>query len=140
MNISREEAIRKHREMWSWIAEQYENELDGLDVPAIHLKARFVKEHYPNDEPDSMCYCCEYAGRVWNPEIGASKYNCERCPLKWPSTCHEFMCLHKTDEMNSDGLYEQCIYQSHPYIANYKKAASIAREIANLPERKIGEE
>lgn len=43
MNIFREEVIRKHREMWSWIAEQYENELDGLDVPVNHLKAKFVK-------------------------------------------------------------------------------------------------
>lgn len=140
MNISREEAIRKHREMWNWIADQYENELDGPDVPVNHLKAKFVKEHYPNDDPDSMCYCCEYAGRVLNSEIGMSRYNCERCPLEWPSTCCELMCSHKTDDMDSDGLYEQCIYQSHPYVANYKIAAIIAREIANLPERKIEEE
>lgn len=136
MNISREEAIRKHREMWSWIAEQYEYE---LDVPVKRLKTKFVKEHYPNDYPASMCYCCEYAGIVLNSEIGGSRYNCERCPLEWPSTCCELMCSHKTDELDSDGLYEQCIYQSLSYIANYKKAASIAREIANLPERKIEE-
>lgn len=137
MNISREGAIRKHREMWNWIAEQYEN---GSDVRVNHLKVKFIREHYPNDYPDSSCYCCEHAGRVWNPEIGRSKYNCEWCPLEWSSTCCELMCLHKTDELDSDGLYEQCMHQSHPYIANYKKAAIIAREIANLPERKIEEE
>lgn len=140
MNISKDEAIRKHREMWNWIAEQYENELDGNSSLVTRLKRDFIKEHYSNDDPDSECYCCEYAERVSNPEIGGSIRNCERCPLEWPSTCCELMCLHKTDEMNSDGLYEQCIWQSHPYIANYKKAAIIAREIANLPERKIEEE
>lgn len=135
MNITREEAIRKHREMWSWIAEQYEN---GSDVRVNHLKVKFIREHYPNDYPDSSCYCCEHAGRALNSVICGSKYNnCERCPLEWPSTYCEFMCLHKTDELNFDGLYEQCVCQSHPYIANYKKAATIAREIANLPERKI---
>lgn len=138
MNISREEAIRKHREMWNWIAEQYEN---GSNVQVNHLKAKFVKKkHYPNDNPDSKSYCCEYAGRVLNPKIGGSRYNCERCPLEWSSICCELMCLHKNNELDSDGLYEQCMYQSRPYIANYKKAAIIAREIANLPERKIEEE
>lgn len=140
MNISKDEAIRKHREMWSWIAEQYENELDGLDVPVNHLKAKFVKEHYPNDNPLSDCYCCEYAGEILNPKRGGAKYNCRRCPLVWPSTCCELMCLRKNGSTDSYGLYGQIICQSRPYIANYKKAAIIAREIANLPERKIEEE
>lgn len=79
MNISREEAIRKHREMWNWIAEQYKN---GVTVPVDRLKAKFVKEHYPNDDPDSKCYCCEYAGETLNPVYGSPKYNCEKCPLE----------------------------------------------------------
>lgn len=140
MNISKDEAIRKHREMWNWIAEQYEDELNEDDRPVTHLKRDFIKEHYPNDDPLSNCYCCEYADEILNPKIGEARCNCRRCPLEWSSTSCELMCLHKTDEMNSDGLYQQCIYHSHPYIANYKKAAIIAREIANLPERKIEEE
>lgn len=139
MNISREEAIRKHREMWNWIAEQYENTLNEDDRPVTHLKKDFIKEHYPNDDPDSKCYCCEYAEKTLKPELEKSEYICKRCPLEWPSTCHELMCMHKTDDLNYDGLYEQIMWQSHPYVANYKKAASIAREIANLPERKIEE-
>ena len=140
MNIPREETIRKHREMWNWIAEQYEDELDGLDVPVNHLKAMFIKEHYPNDDPLSDCYCCEYAGEILNPKIGGARYNCRRCPLIWPSNYHECMCLCKNGSTDSDGLYGQIICESHPHIANYKKAATIAREIANLPERKNEEE
>lgn len=44
MNITREEAIRKHREMWNWIAEQYEN---GSDAQVNHLKAKFFKRTLP---------------------------------------------------------------------------------------------
>ena len=138
MNIFREEAIRKHREMWNWIAEQYE--FNGSDAPVTHLKAMFIKEHYPNDDPLSNCYCCEYAGEILNPKIGGAKYNCRRCPLVWPSKCHECMCLYKNNITNSNGLYGKILRYSNQYIVNYKKAAIIAREIANLLERKIEEE
>ena len=138
MNISREEAIRKHREMWNWIADRYE--FNGADAPVTHLKATFIKEHYPNDYPLSDCYCCEYAGKILNQKIEGVTYNCERCPLEWPSTCSELMCLYKNNITNFNGLYKEILYYSHPYVAIYKKAAIIAREIANLPERKIEEE
>ena len=91
----------------------------------------------PDNAPVLIEANCE---KVSNPEFGGSRYNCARCPLKWPSSYHELMCLHENEKMESDGLYEQCMYQSHPYVANYEKTASIAREIANLPERKIEEE
>lgn len=41
MELSKEEAIRKHREMWNWIAEQYEN---GATVPVYRLKQDFIKK------------------------------------------------------------------------------------------------
>lgn len=137
MNISREEAIRKHREMWNWIAEQYEN---GVTVPVDCLKAKFVKEHYPNDDPDSKCYCCEYAGKTLNPVYGSPKYNCEKCPLEWPSNEKFFTCVYKTRGLEMDGLYGKITCYTDPTMGTYKKAVTIAREIANLPERKIEEE
>lgn len=68
MNISREEAIRKHREMWNWIAEQYE---EGRTASVQRLKREFIERHYPNDLPNLYCYCCEYAGDFSMGSFGA---------------------------------------------------------------------
>lgn len=137
MNISREEAIRKHREMWNWIAEQYEN---GDTVSACRLKQDFIKKYYPYDNPNSDCYCCAYTETVLEPQCGGSLQNCKRCPLEWPSNQKNLMCVYKTRSLITDGLYGRITYYTDPITAVYKKAASIAREIANLPERKIEEE
>lgn len=138
MNISREEAIRKHREMWSWIAEQYEN---GVALPVHRLKQNFIKKCYPYDSPDSDCYCCAYTKTLTELEIGGSLYNCEMCPLEWPSNEKNFMCcVCMTRGRKIDGLYGKIICYTDPTMGAYKKAAIIAREIANLSERKIEEE
>ena len=137
MNIYKDEAIRKHREMWNWIAEQYEN---GDTVPVSRLKQDFIKKYYPYDSLKSDCYCCMYAETVLGPQCGGLLNICERCPLEWPSNQKNLMCVYKTRRLMTDGLYGRIIYDTDPIIAAYKKAAIIAREIANLPERKIEEE
>lgn len=137
MNISREEAIRKHREMWNWIAEQYEN---GSDVPVHRLKQTFIKKYYPYDSPVSDCYCCAYTETLTELEIGGSLYNCEKCPLEWPSNEKFFMCVYKTRVLEMYGLYGKITCYTDPTMGTYKKAVTIAREIANLPEKKIEEE
>ena len=137
MNISREGAIRKHREMWNWIAEQYEN---GATVPVRRLKQDFIKNYYPYDSPDSDCYCCGYAETVHCGSSTVSLRKCESCPLAWPSNQKIYMCVYKTRRLTTDGLYGRIKDYTDPTIAAYKIAATIAREIANLPERKIEEE
>ena len=137
MNISREEAIRKHREMWNWIADQYE---ERRAASVERLKRKFIEKHYPDDRPNSNCYCCEYSGDFPAPMIGSPLYNCIRCPLKWPSLNKTYMCLYATKSIEPNGLYGKVVYYTNLDILNYKKAAAITREIANLPERKIKEE
>ena len=137
MNITREEAIRKHREMWNWIAKQYEN---GATVPVCRLKQDFIKKYYPYDSLNSDCYCCTYAETVLGPQCGGLLHVCEKCPLEWPSNQKNLMCVYKTRSLITDGLYGRIACYTDPIRAAYKKAASIAREIANLPERKIEEE
>lgn len=137
MKLSKEEAIIKHREMWNWIAEQYENE---ATVPVDRLKQNFIKKYYPYDSPNSNCYCCAYAETVLEPQCSVSLPNCERCPLEWPSNQKQYMCVYKTLGLETDGLYGRIKYYTDPTIAAYKMTATIAREIANLPERDIEEE
>lgn len=137
MNISREETIRKHREMWNWIAEQYE---ERRTASVERLKRKFIEKHYPDDRPNSNCYCCEYSGDFPSSMIGVPLRNCIRCPLKWPSLNKTCMCLYATKSIKPNGLYGKIMWYTNLYVMNYKKAAAIAREIANLPERKNEEE
>lgn len=140
MNITREEAIRKHREMWNWIAEQYEC---GHGTTVHILKKNFIKKYYPGDNPYANCYCCECSTEI--SEIDGKslslKCNCDMCPLEWPSDYHDLMCCYKRRNYKEEihGLYKQILYYSSQ-VMDYKKAATIAREIAKLPERKIEEE
>lgn len=143
MKISKKEAVRKHRMMWNWIADQYEC---GHGTSVNILKRRFIKRYYPGDNPYSICYCCEYSTEISGIDGKSLKCNCERCPLEWPSDSdyhHDCMCCYKSrnhTEVIHDGLYKQILYYSSMDVMDYEKATIIAREIANLPERKIEEE
>ena len=69
MKLTREEAIRLHRELWGWLAENPMKQ--KTDYP------KFKTECVRND-----CYLCEFAGS-----------QCAKCPVEWPkpryvSPCH----------------------------------------------------
>lgn len=112
--LTREEAILKHRELWNWIANETE------------------KEHrcvYKDENPEvSMahilcdCWLCEYAAQ----EIDAEN-RCTKCPIDWGK--------YKTCWTQIDnGLYD--IYIGCFHENQWQYAAKIAREIANLPEKR----
>lgn len=61
MKLTKEEAIRKHREMWRWIAEETEKQ-KRIVLELEYFKAMGI-------EADS--YCCE---------CGVS---CNECPILW---------------------------------------------------------
>lgn len=122
--VSKEKAITNHRMMWNWIADET-------------LKRKYCVskedafEHFKWDWDKIWigCWCCHYAIIERNKniyDIGVS--TCEYCPLKW-----------NHNRCNYDGEFFKGLY-SKWYIAtinnNYKKAAKIARKIANLAERK----
>lgn len=60
MELTREEAIRLHRELWGWLAENPMKQ--KTDYP------KFKTERVRND-----CYLCEFAGS-----------QCAKCPVEWP--------------------------------------------------------
>ncbi len=66
MELTREEAIRLHRELWKWLAENPMKRKEGWPgwdkiEPIRHL-----------------CPCCEYVKYDWNSETCK-----EKCPLEW---------------------------------------------------------
>lgn len=127
----REEAIKKHRAMWNWIAEVILNDERTRNIGML-------KQMYIEMQGDDMlkmytrnnCYLCYYAD-----------INFTKCPLLWPSDATSFMCeygLRILDYHFEEGLYSRCLnlYRTD----KWKLQAELAYEIANLPERKMSNE
>lgn len=110
MQLTREQAIAEHRKMWNWIAEQIERKMKYLSISGLKDKYYFMLEKTWTVE---KCYLCQYA----NEQYTSSP--CDHCPVEKPDGVG---CL--------GGLY---------YAVNraetWQEQASLARQIANLPER-----
>lgn len=132
--MTKKEAIKNHRDMWNWIADQIEK-----DKELKHIED--LKQDYCNDYTSGdyciqfNCFCCEYA-KISNDY----NFNCNSCPVEWPSTTKEFMCEYKNNKSlkigDCDGLWIECadmVYSPKSYT--WEEQAKLARQIANLPER-----
>lgn len=106
MKLTKKEAVRLHRQLWNRIADK-----------TLKEKRCVVKEDVIEEITDETvlenCFCCEYDGKI--------RDDCECCPILWPQK-------------------EYCTYVGSPYsewqrTADYKRAAELARQIAELPER-----
>ena len=142
--LTREEAIRRHRLMWNWIAD--ETEKTGKPVDKID-----AFEHFGWDRGEvlSSCWCCEYARHPWQKD----EIKCDFCPLDWSvgNNIIGATCTHIPSSVTIEGslprtvtvhglyrLWVRYIYalRNDDYKTNIKRAAAIARTIANLPEKK----
>ena len=121
----KKEAIKKHRAMWKWIAEQIVNAEHTMNIAT--QKSTYINMQCDDRQKMYMhnnCYLCNY-----------TDVNCSECPLLWPSDAKEYQCEHGYIDK---GLYYQCcdLYGS----GKWKLQAELAYEIANLPERKMSNE
>ena len=126
--MSKEEAIKHHRDFWKWIADTTEKR------QMIVLKKEYpyvnVKELW------NSCFLCEYAFLA----NSAHFVDCDKCPLEWGT---EKALLAKYGTFDC-----QCVEGCSPYnlwldAMNNKdwiSAVKYARKIAELPERKLEEE
>lgn len=113
--IQRKRAIKNHRKMWHWLAENpRKGKLDYL------LK-------YGGPLLNS-CYLCEYAYRAAIRDGWSSIsefYRCEYCPLDWDGEgC--------TDE---GALFERWDIENHKIYPDEQLKAELALQIAELPEK-----
>lgn len=114
--LTREETIRRHRELWNKIAEMQKNSED------IISKHDALEELGYTEKPLNDCWCCEY---VKQSSIG----ECMSCPVKWP-------------RINCSLLYAPDCSTSWFSLWNIallggdlKAAVTYARCIADLPEK-----
>ena len=154
LNLSRSEAVRLHREMWNWIADELEKmALDGICTyeDVFDMKQRFCKENgYKNIL--HYCFCCDYDyNKVRNySNTNLPIYECQFCPLKWGTEDKlptGYYCQDALKEDDFKGKWSLCDrlsreaqdFDTRPEIIKqkYLEAAKLAREIAELPERDV---
>lgn len=105
-NLTREQAIKEHRKMWNWIADE------TLKRERKVYKEEYF-EHFENRYPERPiydCWCCEYANR------------CDKCPVAWGED--GIAC--------GSSIYKTWFELDNHY---FKAAANLARLIAELPEK-----
>ena len=115
--LTKKQAVEEHRKMWRWIAEETEKQ------EKVVGKEEYLNLYYPDIELEYACFCCEYALQQGG--------FCIDCPIDWDSECDEYMCIDKTD-FKDDNLY--ALWNRACGAENWKEAAKLAREIAELPE------
>lgn len=120
MKLTKKEAIRRHRLMWNWIADET---LRRYEL----VKKEEAFEHFGWKPVYAMCWCCEY------DRTHKKSYCVNNCIVQWPG----ISCVIE-DVIESEGgsVYEFGIFREWMCEKDPKKYAELARKIANLTERK----
>lgn len=115
--MTREEAIKKHRELWHWIANEHRRRktewVQKIENPEVAEKA-----------PANLCWLCEYVKQF---EKATTLPGCDFCPIKWGENLNSCMRI-------GSPYLEWCNPFERNY--NYEDLAKLADTIAELPERK----
>ncbi len=129
MKLTREQAIKEHRKMWNWIADETLKRKKCVD------KKDYFGEHPEYEEflcvPVCFCWCCEYDSEKLLDYVNLNKdgeqQSCSFCPIDFHNSDFYRKCL------NDESVFTEWL-RSFDY--NYEQAAKYARMIAELPERK----
>jgi len=111
--LTKSKAIAYHRKMWHWIADKtlkYKRKVTKED----YFDAKHIKK---KDRPFCNCYCCEYVEQGF--------WGCDICPVEWGDIPH---CV-------GVGYPKSGLYKRWDTCSDYKTAARLARQIAELPEK-----
>ena len=145
--LTREEAIRRHRLMWNWIADETEKTEKFIDKHDAF-------KHFGWNLYDavSSCWCCTYAKNLWEKDkTNKEKCFCDFCPLDWSggeniidATCANIpsnLVIEGSLPVSMPGLYNlwfkySNLIRNDRYEPDIGKSVVIARTIANLPEKK----
>ena len=136
--LTKEQAIQGHRDMWNWIAEQYEN---GRCCYLITLKEEYCDKNNLNLR--HCCFLCEYDSQIFEKDFLDDKTTeiCDNCPLLWGTE-------QEVKELNLNcfciyGIYDELKRKVRYSIKNFEndesnltyglnECAKLARQIANL--------
>lgn len=137
MNKDIDRVIENHRKMWNWIADAYEN---GARTPVGDLKEEYLRM-IGNSGISGHCFLCDYAGPSGVMCNSNYSFDCTKCLLDWGtpsnSSVTEGFCVDRLYYDDEEGLYGQLLQLTYANTTyRCKDAAKLARQIANLPERR----
>lgn len=116
--LSKEQAIKKHRELWRWIAKQTKKQ-QRIVTKDEYFKAKRIKE---KNIPYNHCYCCEYA---LDKNDQVERHMCKYCPLDWGQ-----------NQYCGDSYYADWTYLIiRGDDSDWREAVDRAHIIAELPEK-----
>ena len=75
MKLTREEALKYHRQMWGDMLKDI-GDIDNANL-RTNYKAEWCKKHFPGENIDNYCFCCEY-------DLNTDGMCCVHCPIEWP--------------------------------------------------------
>lgn len=115
--LTKKRAIREHRKMWKWIANQYKaGSVEDVEI----LEEKYLEDKYEDVRLNR--FCCEYDEQIGNR-------SCINCPIKWGT---EYI-----------GGVAFCVKEGSPYKRLTRKfyltpklAQESAKKIANLPKKR----
>lgn len=121
MDLTREQALKLHREMWGDMQKKLGDNPSSFDRSIY--KAKWIRKHgYPSNVKNA-CFLCEYALK----ESGYDKYKmCNYCPIDWSELTPD----------ESSKKYGFCTYASPDLFEIFEiwQTAPIS-QILDLPER-----
>lgn len=121
--LTKDGAIKWHRKMWNWIADQYKA---GSKKFVLDLKETFCFKNGIDDLIND-CFCCDYASNYSSDNCPPK---CGKCPIVWGYLIgHHFYCESKY------ALYRKMVDLTEDgcSIDDTNIAEELARKIANLP-------
>ena len=82
LHLTKEEAIRQHRKMWRWIAEEIEKEKEYHEI--CYYKKQYCNRYFPGYKIECYCFLCEYSCQKSGNKDRINK--CLSCPLQWTNS------------------------------------------------------
>ena len=126
--LSKEDAIRLHRALWKWIADESERRKTAILKFESPLVIKF--------QPRNNCFLCEYAFLV----SGRNCVDCTKCPLEWGTEELTIGIMGRLICQCEDGESKYISWINAVVCDDWEEAARLALDIENLPERKTEEE
>lgn len=138
--MTAEEAIKNHRDMWNWIADQYERNksCDDCEMHDVDsYKEAYIKDHFSDVSVKNNCFMCEYAEQMYDDPYDLSTctdYH-NYCLLDWGNTEPGYMCEEECSPYSDVVRY----FKDNPFTSceDIDDVIARCREIANLPVKKI---
>ena len=133
--MTKQEAIAAHRKMWRWIADETERREE-----IVREEDYFAEMGLEASNIMNLCFCCQYAEDRQMISNDINKYMCDYCPVLWGTESRAKIFFCQGSEYDDGGLYmawvEAISKQKSSAAPEWvRKAAALARQIAELPER-----